>query len=113
MKHIGLPVLVGALIGAMPARAAQWSKTYNISGEPALRVETSEANIRVDTSDQKTIDVNVISLHYKIGPGDCRSKNTRLATRLRSTYGFRGASTLWTSAIIAWILISACLRRAE
>src|SRR5215472_8012854 len=69
MKQIGLVALAVALIGAVPARAAQWSKTYNISGEPVLRVETSDANIRVNTSDQKTIEVNVTSSHYKIGPG--------------------------------------------
>ena len=30
---------------AFPAHAEQWSKTYNISGRPDLRVETSDANI--------------------------------------------------------------------
>ena len=69
MKHIGLIALTVALIGAIPARAAQWSKNYNISGEPDLRVKTSDANIRVDTSPRKTIEVNVVSPHYKIGPG--------------------------------------------
>lgn len=69
MKHIGLIALAVALTGALPASAAQWSKTYNISREPDLRVETSDANIRVETTDQKTIDVDVISSHYKIGPG--------------------------------------------
>jgi Putative adhesin len=69
MRRIGLVVLAVALIGVVPASAAQWSKTYNVSAEPDLRVETSDANIRVDTSGQKTIEVNVISPHYKIGPG--------------------------------------------
>ena len=69
MKNIGLVALAVAWIGAVPASAAQWSKTYTISGQPDLRVETSDANIRVDTSDQKTIEVDVISPHYKIGPG--------------------------------------------
>ena len=69
MKHIELITLAVALIGAVPASGAQWLKTYNISGEPDLRVETSDANIRVDTSDQKTIAVNVMSSHYRIGPG--------------------------------------------
>lgn len=68
MKNIGLIALV-AWIGAVPASAAQWSKTYQISGQPDLHVDTSDANIRVDTADQKTIEVDVISPHYKIGPG--------------------------------------------
>ena len=33
-------------IAVFPARAEEWSKTYNISGKPDLRVETSDANIR-------------------------------------------------------------------
>jgi DUF4097 and DUF4098 domain-containing protein YvlB len=69
MKHIGLIALALALISAAPASAAEWSKTYNISGTPDLRVETSDANIRVDTWDQKTIQATVISSHYKIGAG--------------------------------------------
>ena len=69
MKNIGLIALAVAWIGAIPASAAQWSKTYQISGQPDLHVDTSDANIRVDTADQKTIEVDVISPHYKIGPG--------------------------------------------
>jgi len=57
------------MMGVASARAEQWSKTYNISGAPELRVETTDANIHVDTWDQKTIEATVISSHYKIGPG--------------------------------------------
>lgn len=75
MKRIGSRAgfmalaIATAIIGVVPASAAQWSKTYNISGMPDLRVETSDANIRVDTWDQKTIEARVISSHYRIGPG--------------------------------------------
>jgi DUF4097 and DUF4098 domain-containing protein YvlB len=54
---------------ALPANAEQWSKTYNISGRPDLRVETSDANIRVDTWNQNTIEATVTSTRYKIGEG--------------------------------------------
>jgi DUF4097 and DUF4098 domain-containing protein YvlB len=54
---------------ALPAHAEQWSKTYNISGRPDLRIETSDANIRVDTWNQNTIEATVISTRYKIGEG--------------------------------------------
>ena len=75
MKRIesraGLLVLAVAVsaISALPASAEQWSKTYNISGSPALKIETTDANIRVDTWDQKTIEATVFSSHYKIGSG--------------------------------------------
>ena len=54
---------------ALPAHAEQWSKTYNISARPDLRVETSDANIRVDTWNQNTIEATVISTRFKIGEG--------------------------------------------
>lgn len=65
--HIGMALF--ALAIAVPAHAEQWSKTYNISGRPDLRVETSDANIRVDTWNQNTIEATVISTRYKIGEG--------------------------------------------
>ncbi len=72
MKQLGLAILAVALAGVGSARAEQWSKTYNISGTPDLRVETTDANIHVDTWDQKTIEATVVSSHYKIGPGGLR-----------------------------------------
>ena len=54
---------------ALPAHAEQWSKTYNISGKPDLRVETSDANIQVDTWNQNSIEATVTSTRYKIGEG--------------------------------------------
>ncbi len=71
MKNIGLTIMTLALATqiAVPARAEQWSKTYNISGTPDLRVDTTDANIRVDTWDRNSIKATVVSAHYKIGPG--------------------------------------------
>jgi DUF4097 and DUF4098 domain-containing protein YvlB len=69
MKHILLMTLALATLCAVPASAEQWSKTYNISGRPELRIETTDANIRVDTWDQKTIEATVVSAYYKFGPG--------------------------------------------
>jgi DUF4097 and DUF4098 domain-containing protein YvlB len=61
-------VALGICLAAAPfARADEWSKTYAITGKPDLRVETSDANIHVDTWDQKTIEARVTSEHYKIG----------------------------------------------
>jgi hypothetical protein len=73
MKRIALAVLLfGLLFGlafAPPASADEWSKTYNLTGKPDLRVETSDASIRVTTWDQNTIEAKVITRHYKIGEG--------------------------------------------
>jgi DUF4097 and DUF4098 domain-containing protein YvlB len=69
MRRIALTVF-GLLLAVAPfARADEWSKTYSIAGKPDLRVETSDANLRVDTWDENKIDVHVTSSHYKIGEG--------------------------------------------
>ena len=67
MKRFALVALGICLAVAPLAHADQWSKTYTITGKPDLRVETSDANIHVDTWDQKTIEARVTSEHYKIG----------------------------------------------
>ena len=72
MKRIALGVLLLVLVVVLPASADEWSKTYNISGKPELRVETSDANIRVTAWDQNTIEAKVITTRYKIGEGGIR-----------------------------------------
>jgi hypothetical protein len=80
MKHTGLErwILVVLIAGfvcslaALPARADEWSKTYTISVKPDLRVDTSDANIRVSTWDQNSIEAKVTTTRYKIGDDGIR-----------------------------------------
>jgi hypothetical protein len=72
MKRIGFAILVLGFAAALPASADEWSKTYNLSGKPDLRIETSDANIRVTTWDQNTIEAKVTTSRYKIGEGGIR-----------------------------------------
>lgn len=67
-----LLLVAAALLATLPASADEWTKTYNISGKPDLRIETSDANIRVTTWDQNTIEAKVITERYKIGEGGIR-----------------------------------------
>jgi DUF4097 and DUF4098 domain-containing protein YvlB len=67
MKRFALIALAFCLAAASFAGADEWSKTYTITGKPDLRVETSDANIHVDTWDQPTIEARVTSDRYKIG----------------------------------------------
>ncbi len=60
--------LLGLCLALVPAaRADEWTKTYTITGKPDLRVETSDANVQVDTWDQNTIEARVVTERYKIG----------------------------------------------
>lgn len=72
-KHLLFVAALGALSAlATPARADEWSKSFNLTGKPELRVETSDANIRVYTWDQNTIEAKVTTSHYKIGEDGIR-----------------------------------------
>jgi DUF4097 and DUF4098 domain-containing protein YvlB len=75
VKGLSLAVLAVAVISVLSAETAhadEWSKTYNLSGKPELRIETSDANIRVTTWDQNTIEAKVVTERYKIGEGGIR-----------------------------------------
>jgi hypothetical protein len=70
--RLSLAALAVSLATVLPARADEWSKTYTISGKPDLRVETSDAAIRLSTWDQNTIEAKVETSGYKIGEGGIR-----------------------------------------
>jgi len=72
MKRIGFVVLILCFATGLRARADEWAKTFNLTGKPDLRVETSDANIRVHTWDQNSIEAKVITTNYKIGDGGIR-----------------------------------------
>jgi len=72
MKLIGFVVLILCFATGLRARADEWAKTFNLTGKPDLRVETSDANIRVHTWDQNSIEAKVITTNYKIGDGGIR-----------------------------------------
>jgi DUF4097 and DUF4098 domain-containing protein YvlB len=67
---------------AVPARADQWSKTYTLTGKPDLRVETSDANIRVSTWEQNTIEATVTTTRYEIGDGGIRVEEHQTGDRV-------------------------------
>jgi DUF4097 and DUF4098 domain-containing protein YvlB len=70
--RVSVAVVALCLISSLAARAEEWSKTYSLTGRPDLRAETSDANIRVTTWDQNTIEAKVITTRYKIGEGGIR-----------------------------------------
>jgi len=69
MRRFAFAIMTLCFSVSLLARADDWSRTYNISGTPELRIETTDANIHVDTWDQKTIEAHITTSHYKIGEG--------------------------------------------
>jgi DUF4097 and DUF4098 domain-containing protein YvlB len=72
MKRLCLLVLAFSAVAVLPAFADEWSKTYTVSGKPDLKIDTSDANIRVTTWDQHTIEAKVVTSRYKIGEDGIR-----------------------------------------
>lgn len=49
--------------------ADDWSKTYDLTGKPELRVEASDANIHIEPWDQNKIEARVTTRGWHIGVG--------------------------------------------
>lgn len=69
MRRLTLTSLAVLLALVAFAQAEEWKKTFNVTGKPSLKVETSDANIQVDTWDQNTIEAHITTQGYKIGQG--------------------------------------------
>jgi DUF4097 and DUF4098 domain-containing protein YvlB len=66
MRRIAIALFTLAL-SLTAAHADDWSKTYTVGTAPQLRVDTSDADIRLDTWDQNKIDAHVTTERWKIG----------------------------------------------
>ena len=109
MKSIVVRVSLAILaftIAVLHARAEEWSKTYNLSGRADLRVETSDANIRVTTWDQNTIAAKVITTRYKIGEGGLRveERQTGDSVEIEVRYPHHDFVIGWRSARVDIII---------
>jgi DUF4097 and DUF4098 domain-containing protein YvlB len=106
MKRLGIErwLFMGMIVGgfvcswtALPARADEWSKTFNLTGNPDLRVDTSDANIHVSTWDQNTIEAKVTTTRYKIGDDGIRieERQTGNMVEIEVHYPHHGITINW------------------
>jgi len=72
MNFVAAVMVAGLAIAASatPARADQWSKTYQVNGHADLRVMTGDGDVTITGSDQHQIDAHVSTNGWKIGPND-------------------------------------------
>lgn len=71
MRRFALLVAIILTICTM-ASAEEWTKTYNVTAKPTLKVESSDAAINVSAWDNSTIEARVEVEGYKIGPDGIR-----------------------------------------
>ncbi len=69
MRHFTFALFAVVALMLTAAHADDWSKTYTVEHAPQLRVDTSDADIRLDTWDQYKIDDHVTTERWKIGEG--------------------------------------------
>jgi DUF4097 and DUF4098 domain-containing protein YvlB len=69
MRNICPPLFVAVLAFTVFAHADDWSKTYDLTGKPELRVETHDANVRIESWDQNKVEAHVTTRGWHIGGG--------------------------------------------
>lgn len=70
MRKLCLPLLLVFLAFTASALADDWSKTYDLTGKPELRVEAGDASIHIESWDQMKIEARVTTHGWHIGTGD-------------------------------------------
>jgi DUF4097 and DUF4098 domain-containing protein YvlB len=69
MRNISLHLFVVVLTLTALAQADDWSKVYDLTGKPELRVDTQDANVRIEVWDQNKIEARVTTRGWHIGNG--------------------------------------------
>jgi DUF4097 and DUF4098 domain-containing protein YvlB len=73
-------VIAAAALGALPARADQWSKVYKLTGRPDVRVDTNDAAIELTASDANEVSARVIYMGYSAE--DIRVRDSQNGNRI-------------------------------
>jgi DUF4097 and DUF4098 domain-containing protein YvlB len=62
-------MFVAVLAFTALAHADDWSKVYDLTGKPELRVDTHDADVRIDVWDQNKIEARITTHGWHIGNG--------------------------------------------
>ena len=69
MRKLAFTAFLAVLAFTPLALADDWSKTYDLTGKPELRVQAWDANVRIETWDQNKIEAHVTTRGWHIGGG--------------------------------------------
>jgi hypothetical protein len=69
MPKISLLVFLVTIVFTALAHADDWSKIYDLTSTPDLRIEAHDANVRIETWDQSRIEARLTTHGWHIGTG--------------------------------------------
>jgi DUF4097 and DUF4098 domain-containing protein YvlB len=66
------PAIALLLTASSPMFAAEWAKTFSLTGPPELRLEAPDATINIVGEDRQNVDARVTAVGWKISDHDVR-----------------------------------------
>ena len=83
--RLATQIVVTAALAAGIASADDWTKTYAVSGQPEIRVETDDGNVIVRTWNENKIAVYITTGGWKIGAGEVQIHDSLTGNKLDLT----------------------------
>ena len=94
--RLPVQVALATVLAAGSAFADDWNKTFVVSAQPQLRIETDDASVTVHTWDEKKIAVRVTTAGWKIGPGEVEVGQSQTGDRVEITVRSRRRFSLFS-----------------
>jgi hypothetical protein len=76
-------LLALSLLAGGCATADEWSKTYTVSANPEIRVETDDSSVTVRAWDEQKIAARVTTSGWKLGPGEVTVQESQTGSLVR------------------------------
>lgn len=101
LTSLGALAILGGVFATAPARADEWSKTYQVSGRPDLHVTTNDGDVNIVSSDQNQVVARVTtSGNYRIGQDDVHIDETQNGNHIEITVKRRNWHTFFSRGSI-------------
>ena len=71
------------LLVSIGAFADEWTKTFPVSGNPEIRIETEDGSVTVRSWDEHKIAARVTTSGWKIGPGEVTVQESQTGDYVR------------------------------
>jgi hypothetical protein len=73
---------MAAVLVNTAAMADEWSKKFNVSGRPELRVDANDGSVQIRTWDRKEIEARVSTVGWKLSPDEVRIIDRQMGDRV-------------------------------